>query len=349
MKRKLTIATLLALAVTAGAQRITVAKATVDCGKTGYEQPVTAVFELRNKGLKRLKIERVLPDCNCTRVEYPREEIGIGDRFTIRMTYDARTLGHFNKQAAVVSNGSKKPLYLTMTGVVLTDLKDYSDSYPYDLGDFLVDKMDLEFDDVNQGERPVQEIGCMNNGTADMQPTVMHLPPYLTAVVEPEVLRPGKSGRITFTLQSDRLHDFGLTQSSVYLAKHLGEKVQRENEVPISVVLLPKPSTVALDEAPELAISTTDVEVDFAGKSKKTVEVIVYNAGRSRLDISSLQMFTPGLRVTLGKRQLAAGETTKLKLTAYADALRTARSKPRVLMITNDPRKAKVVITVNVK
>jgi len=36
-------------------------------------------------------------------------------------------------------------------------------------------------------------------------------------------------------------------------------------------------------------------------------------------------------------------------VTAYADGLRKARSKPRVLMITNDPENAKVVINVNVE
>ena len=41
-------------------------------------------------------------------------------------------LGHFNKQAAIISNASDKPVYITMTGVVLGDLQDYSGNYPYD-------------------------------------------------------------------------------------------------------------------------------------------------------------------------------------------------------------------------
>ena len=75
------------------AQRLTVEKTTIDCGRTGFEQPVTATFELRNKG-RKLFIESVRPDCGCTAVEFPRE-VGAGDKFTIKMTYDARQLGHF--------------------------------------------------------------------------------------------------------------------------------------------------------------------------------------------------------------------------------------------------------------
>jgi hypothetical protein len=67
------------------------------------------------------------------------------------------------------------------------------------------------------------------------------------------------------------------------------------------------------------------------------------------LDISSLQLFTRGLKVTLGKRRLAPGETTRLKITAYAGELKKVRTRPRVLMVTNDPRRPKVVITINSK
>ena len=82
------------------AQRLTVKTTTIDVGATGYEQPVTATFEMRNKGLRRLVIQSVKPDCGCTKIEYPKE-VGIGERFTIKMTYDARMLGHFQKMCLV--------------------------------------------------------------------------------------------------------------------------------------------------------------------------------------------------------------------------------------------------------
>ena len=329
------------------AQRLSVTNNKIDVGRTGYEMPVTATFELKNKGLRRLVIERVVPDCNCTKVEYPKNEIGVGDKFTIKMTYDARMLGHFNKQAAIYSNASKTPEYITMTGIVLEDLQDYSGSYPYDFGGLLADVNNLEFDDVNKGEQPVQEIRIMNNTTNMMQPNVLHLPPYLAAVTQPERLAPGRAGKITFTLNSDKIHSYGLTQSNVYLAQQLGEKVRPETEVGVSTVLLPDMKGFSTDNAPLLALSDSILNIDFGGKTKKTVETVLYNAGHAILEISSLQMFTSGLKVTLGKRALNPGETTKLKVTAYADQLAKARTKPRILMITNDPKTPKVIITVN--
>ena len=70
------------------------------------------------------------------------------------------------------------------------------------------------------------------------------------------------------------------------------------------------------------------------------------NSGKSELDISSLQMFTTGLQVSLNKSKLQPGETAHLRITGMMKELRNLRAKPRVLMITNDPANPKVVIPV---
>ena len=354
MNKTLLITTLLALgATTASAQRLMVTQATIDCGRTGFQQPVTATFELRNKGLRKLRISDVHPDCGCTQVDYPKKEIGANEKFTIRLTYDAQQLGHFYKQAAVVSNGSRTPVYLTMKGVVLEEVQDFSGLYPYDFGGLLLDKDNLEFDDVNKGDRPMQEIHILNNTGKTVNPSVMHLPPYLEAEITPQQLAPGRSATIRLTLKSANIRDFGLTQTAVYLAKNPGDKVQSENEIGISAVLLPDLKNFGgtnRQYAPKMVLSAQSMELGaFEKKSKKSGELTITNNGRTELNISSLQMFTPGLRVTLGKRKLQPGETTKLKITAMRNELRKVRTKPRVLMITNDPEHAKVVININVK
>ena len=87
--------------------------------------------------------------------------------------------------AAIKSNGSNQPVYLTMKGIVVAELEDYTGNYAYKIEDLLLDKNELEFDDVNKGDAPVQEIHIMNDGADAMTPTVMHLPSYLSAKVVP--------------------------------------------------------------------------------------------------------------------------------------------------------------------
>ena len=239
--------------------------------------------------------------------------------------------------AAIKSNASQQPVYLTMKGIVVAELEDYTGNYAYKMEDLLLDKNELEFDDVNKGDAPVQEIHIMNDGAEMMTPTVMHLPSYLSATVVPEKLFPGKTGTIRVTLNTDKLRDYGLTQSTVYIGRQLGEKVSEDNSMGVSIVLLPDMKSFDAANkanAPKLQISTTDIDfTNFEGKSKKTAE-------------SSMQLFTRGLKVTLGQREIQPGQSTKLKITGIASDLEKVRTRPRILMITNDPDHAKVVINI---
>jgi hypothetical protein len=334
------------------AQRLTVKTTTVDVGVTGYEQPVTATFEMRNKGFRRLVIQSVKPDCGCTKIEYPKE-VGVGDKFTIKMTYDARQLGHFQKMCLVKSNGTKKPFYLTMTGEVRSDFRDYSGEYPIEMGDLLLDKAELEFDDVNKGDVPEQELHILNNGKKAMRPNLMHLPPYLTAITSPDHLLPGRTATITVKLLSEKLRDYGLTKTTLYMAHNPGDKVRQDYAIDVATVLLPDMKQFEKENkelAPQLQMSATDVDfTDFGGKTKKTATVTLHNTGQSPLKITSLQLFTAGLKVTLSKSQIAPGQSANLKITGMAEVLHQLRTRPRILMITNDPDHAKVVVNIKLK
>ena len=335
----------------ASAQKLVAEKATVNVGRTGYQIPVTAVFEFRNKSSRKLHIDAVKPDCSCTTIEYPQGDIGGNEKFQITMTYDARQLGHFDKQAAVISNGSQKPLYIRMHGVVLEDYVDLSKNYPVEMGDLYLDKMELEYDDINRGDSQVQELLIYNNGTSTCQPNLMHLPPYLSAEVTPAVLHPRQAGKITVVLNSLLLRDYGLTQTSVYLAGNPGDKVSPDHEIAVSAVMLPSFDNTAngLADTPRLNMSTDRIDIAFGNKKKMTEVIDIENTGQSELRITSLQMFTRGLKISLAKSVLKPGERTKLKITVIRDELKTVRTRPRVLMICNDPQKPKVTITVSAK
>ena len=96
-----------------------------------------------------------------------------------------------------------------------------------------------------------------------------------------------------------------------------------------------------------IQLSKEVVDLDFKGKAKAKDVIDITNTGQSALEISSLQMFTGGLVISLGKKHLNPGETTKLKITAERAELLKSRTRPRILMIVNDPQHPKVVITIN--
>jgi len=81
-------------------------------------------------------------------------------------------------------------------------------------------------------------------------------------------------------------------------------------------------------------------------KQMQYAVVTIANRGRSPLEVQQVQVFNEALSVSLGNRTIKPGKQTKLKIMLHPDRLQRARSRPRVLLITNDPSHAKAVIHV---
>ena len=342
------------LALPASAQKITTPHEVVDCGQVVFSKPVTAEFVLKNDGRKPLVINNVLKSCGCTEVDYPKTGIAAGESFVIKAVYDAKQMGTFTKQVCLYTNAGEDPFILSMRGKVVGSVVDFAGSYDEMLGVIKSDAQEVEFDDVNRGDRPVQRIHIFNPTDELLEPVVMHLPSYLHAFVSPSKVAPRHSAEISFVLDSKKLRDLGLNQTSVYLGERPGDKIAPEKEIVVSAVLLPgfenmTPAKKAL--APKIEMFATDLNLgSFNGKKKLKGEILITNKGKSELDIRSMQMFTMGLQVNLKKSKIQPGETVKMKVTAVAADLKKSRVRhPRILMITNDPDHAKVVVKINVQ
>lgn len=332
------------------AQKLTTTTPVYDCGQVLFRQPITTQFVLHNKTSRQITIKDVQTSCGCTTAVAKTRTVGGGKDITVDATYDAKQLGHFQKEVWIYEEGQKHPLELIIKGVVVTEIKDFSGSYPYTLGQIRADKNVIEFDDVNQGDMPSQTIHILNTAGETIEPVVMHVPDWLKVEVSPTRMAAEQGGELTFTLLSDKLRDYGLAETSVYLGKYPGDKVGLDKEIPASVILLP--STKSLDVnnplAPQLQMSATSINrSEMSGKPEKLKgEITIQNIGRSLLDISTLQMFSVGVQVSMGKTKLEPGESTKLKIQVNDLELQQSKTSPRILMITNDPRKPKVIIEI---
>lgn len=353
MKKTISLLTLALLScATSMAQKIQVANDAVNIGQVQYFVPASAVFELKNSGNRPLVISRIETNCGCTVASLPSTPIGAGDRFTINVTYDARMMGHFNKYIEVYSNASDSPLMLYMSGVVVEEVKDFIGNFPFKLGNLTADCNEIFFEDVRLGERIQQKFHIFNPTDRTVQPQVMHLPAYLKAEVSPSNVAPKRSAEITITLDSRFIRDYGLESTHIYLGSNPGEKVSSSKRIDVSAIFLPAVQSLTEAEkaiAPSMRISDTVVEMSIADGKKKSQVVTIENVGKSRLDINRLQMMTEGLQVELNKTSLAPGETARLKISTNPRQLRNLKDMPRVMMITNDPERPKVVVDVHIK
>jgi hypothetical protein len=70
---------------------------------------------------------------------------------------------------------------LRLRGNVVRVIVDLQGKYDYDFAGIRTECDNIEFDDVNRGERPQKKIHILNTTSSAVEPVVMHMPDYLTA------------------------------------------------------------------------------------------------------------------------------------------------------------------------
>lgn len=352
MKILYTCILLLGCALRSGAQPLlSFDQTTKEMGTMLWHAPRTATFHVTNKGTSDLTITKVRTDCGCTNATWTQAPIGPGSAGTIQVTYDAETLGHFNKGVAVYTNLEEQPIYLTIMGNVSMTQTEPTIEYPYRVSDYYLSTDNIEFDDVSRGDRPTFALQIFNASKKSYHPELMHLPKYLTAQADPEVILPGRVGRMLITLDSDRLPTMGLTQTNIYLSRFMGDRVSKDTELGVSATLLPdlEEGNIHPDRAPHLEIDSTQITLDPVNKRGKTSgQLVLRNTGKSPLIISALQVYNPGLSVSINKQSIDPDDEQKLKISVNANSS-YFKGRRRILLITNDPDRPKTVIDVVVK
>lgn len=321
-------------------------------GEILFQTPKTVTIGFTNKGDKALLLTNVKPACGCTTVSYPKEEIKPGQHAQIEATFDAGILGTFYKEISILTNANEEPYYVALQGQVVTEIKDYSADYPIDLGNVRLSSNYVEFDNTPQGGCPTAEIKIINMEHTAYKPEIMHLPDYLTAIAVPENIPAGKTGAIQLTLNSKNLNHLGLTQTSIYLARYLGDKVNDANEILVSSIILPDFSGLTEEQrekAPAMNVSANVIDIENTGEKEKLYTTLyVENKGKSTLTIHQVQVFNNALAVSLGNKNIKPGKKTKLKIQVFTKNLEKSKTSPRVLLISNDPNNPKEIISINV-
>jgi hypothetical protein len=101
----------------------------IDLGKLKVGNPSTAVFSVTNIGNQPLIIETANPTCGCTIGDYTKAPIVPGKKGEIKATYNAASLGAFEKNLTVKFAGIDELKSITIKGEVLS-AEDFSKLAP---------------------------------------------------------------------------------------------------------------------------------------------------------------------------------------------------------------------------
>ena len=108
---------------TAPAQNADLAVATFDAqnfdfGKIKQGTPVTHEFKFTNTGKVPMMITNVAASCGCTTPDWSKEPIAPGGKGFIKATYNAASVGAFNKAVTVTANIPNGTVQLFIKGEV---------------------------------------------------------------------------------------------------------------------------------------------------------------------------------------------------------------------------------------
>jgi hypothetical protein len=75
-------------------------------------------FVFTNTGTEPLILSNVRSSCGCTVPSWPHEPIAVGAKESIKVKYDTKRIGQFNKTISVYSNAKEEPIILKISGEV---------------------------------------------------------------------------------------------------------------------------------------------------------------------------------------------------------------------------------------
>jgi hypothetical protein len=122
--KSLFLSVFLLVGISAFAQKdIKFNKTTHQFGKIKKGVPATFVFSYTNESAKPVVIEFANAECGCTKPVYNQAPTVKGKTSTIKVTYNAESVGVFKKRVDVKFAHSNQPYILTIEGEVVETKK----------------------------------------------------------------------------------------------------------------------------------------------------------------------------------------------------------------------------------
>ncbi len=91
-------------------------KSIVDLGRVKLNKEIDLIFEIKNIGKEDLLIYDIQPDCSCILTKEKFKPIKKNDIAKIKVSYNNRNLGYFQKSITINCNIKSSPIVFTFQG-----------------------------------------------------------------------------------------------------------------------------------------------------------------------------------------------------------------------------------------
>lgn len=309
---------------------------------------VSCEFSFTNTGKADLVLQKVKASCGCTTPDWTKEPVKPGEKGIVKATYNASGRpGSFTKTITVTSNAGEKRL--TIKGEVIPKAQKVEDKYPHNVGDLRLMKKNVYFNTVFYPSSKTEKIEVINNGAKDIKVAFQNAPKFVTVKCSKDVLKPGETGEIEFTVKSENSNVWGSFKESVNVV--VDGVVNLDSPLNIFGNVAENFSGMTAEEkanAPVLNVGNSVSLGKISQKKTLTYEIKVKNDGKSNLLVRNVSLDSKNASVVaFPAKAIKPGKEGAIRVKVNGDGLKLGKYTQRMTVISNDPNRSTFVINLN--
>jgi hypothetical protein len=307
-----------------------------------------------NKGNAPLVINRAQASCGCTTPAWTKEPIEPGKKGSITVTYNTTGRpGAFTKTITVYSNASEEQSVLTIHGDVTPKQSSESNPYPVNMGGLGLKTKVIQMNNVDKGKTQLRTVDVQNLSKNVLTPIIDNLPPYITAIISPQSLKPNEEGKIAFTFDSKKCSQWGPVTDDVYVVVNGTKKTAEEFKMLLVSNIVEDFSKMTLDQkrkSPILEIADRNLNLGtLDANSKKSGKIKVNNKGQHSLEIRRVINNNKEFTVKVQKTSIPGGKSSEIAVSLDTKGLVAGDYKKSFTVQTNDSENSFVILIVGWK
>lgn len=309
---------------------------------------VTYKFEFVNTGGVDLIIQNVSASCGCTAPRWTREPVPPGGKGFVAATYDpAGRPGSFRKYVTVISNSNPGNVRLTIAGEVEAKPRTIEDDYHYAMGPMRLKSNHLAFGNLKNTAKAEKHLEVINTSDKNVEIAFQRVPKHVTIEAIPSSLKPNQKGVIMASYNAPVRNDWGFVIDRMNLS--INGVTERNYSLVVSANIEEDFASLSPEEmaqAPVINVDNTEFNFGKIKQGEKMEHVYVLtNSGKSDLHIRKVSASCGCTAVQPAKNVIAPGESVDIK-TVFNSAGKTGNQNKTVTIITNDPKKSKLILWV---
>jgi hypothetical protein len=247
----------------------------------------------------------------------------------------------------VISNSNPGNVRLTIAGEVEPKPRTIEDDYHYAMGPMRLKSNHLAFGNLKNTARTEKQLEVINNSDENVEIAFERVPGHLAIKAVPSTLKPKQKGLIVATYDAPKRNDWGFVIDRMNL--NINGVTERNYSLVVSANIEEDFSSMSPEEmanAPAINVDNTEFNFGKIEQGEKVDHVYVLtNTGKSELLIRKVKASCGCTAVQPEKQVIAPGESVDIR-TVFNSAGKTGNQNKTVTIITNDPKKSKLILWV---